>query len=200
MTTRTSHAPRSLRSAKGQSIIEFAIIMPIALLMTLGVVEIGYALLDHHVVTKLAREGSNLISRDVSLADAATALRTMSSSPVNFDDGSSRVIFSVLMRGAVTGTANYNQMILYQRYTYGSLPEASRINTAGAASYGPPDYTATNPNNNTGLRVTNLPAAVVNVPGGMVYVTEVFTRHELITPFDRLGVSVPNILYSIAYF
>jgi Flp pilus assembly protein TadG len=115
MTTRTSHAPRSLRSAKGQSIIEFAIIMPIALLMTLGVVEIGYALLDHHVVTKLAREGSNLISRDVSLADAATALRTMSTSPVNFDDGSSRVIFSVLMRGAVTGTATYNQMFLEQR-------------------------------------------------------------------------------------
>jgi hypothetical protein len=203
MSARTLLAPRSLRrlaSAKGQSIIEFAIIMPIALLMTLGVVEVGYALLDQHVVTKLAREGSNLISRDVALADAATALRTMSSTPVNFDDGSSRVIFSVLMRGAVTGTANYNQMILYQRYIYGSLPENSRINTAGGATYGPPDYTAANPNNNTGLQVTNLPAAVANVPGGMVYVTEIFTRHELITPFDRLGVTVPNILYSIAFF
>jgi len=28
----------------------------------------------------------------------------------------------------------------------------------------------------------------------------VYTRHELITPFDRFGVSVPSTLYSIAFF
>ena len=36
--------------------------------------------------------------------------------------------------------------------------------------------------------------------GGMLYVTEIYTRHPLITPFDRFGISVPQTLYSIAYF
>jgi hypothetical protein len=31
-------------------------------------------------------------------------------------------------------------------------------------------------------------------------VTEIFTTHDLITPFDRFGINVPNQLYSIAYF
>ena len=41
----------------------------------LGVVETSYGLLDQHVVTKLTREGSNLISRDTSLQDAAAVWR-----------------------------------------------------------------------------------------------------------------------------
>ncbi len=38
------------------------------------------------------------------------------------------------------------------------------------------------------------------VPGGMLYVTEVYTRHPLITPLDRFGITLPQTLYSIAYF
>ena len=76
--------------ASGQTLLEFALVLPFVLVLALGVIEVGYALLDQHVVTKLAREGSNLISRDTSLADAATAMRNMSSRPVNFNNGSSR--------------------------------------------------------------------------------------------------------------
>ena len=35
---------------------------------------------------------------------------------------------------------------------------------------------------------------------GMLYVTEIYTRHTLITPFNSFGITVPNTLYSIAYF
>ena len=38
------------------------------------------------------------------------------------------------------------------------------------------------------------------VPGGMTYITEVYTTHILITPLDRFGITVPGTLYSIAYF
>jgi hypothetical protein len=191
-------AVRTLRGSSGQSIIEFAIILPLALVMALGVVELGYALLDHHVVTKLAREGSNLISRDTALPQAAQALASMSTTPVNFTDGSSRLIFSVIRRGATTGTANYNQMVLWQRYEYGSLAASSKL--TGSGSFGPPEYTAPNSDSNTALRVTNLPNDLATVPGGMVYVTEIYTTHNLITPFNRFGVTVPSTLYSIAYF
>jgi hypothetical protein len=34
----------------------------------------------------------------------------------------------------------------------------------------------------------------------MLYVTEIYTSHPLITPLDRLGITLPSTLYSIAYF
>jgi hypothetical protein len=179
--------------------IEFAIVLPLLLVVVLGLIETSYALYDQHVVTRLTREGSNLISRDVNLGDAVTVMKGMSSRPVNFDS-SSRVIFSIILNPGTTGVANYGRPILYARYSYGAIPGASHL-SSGGGSYGPgPEYTATNPNNDTSLRITNLPANVLVPVGGMVYVTEIYSSHTLITPFNRFGVTVPNTLYSIAYF
>jgi len=192
---------RKLAGCSGQSIVEFAIMLPLVLLIVLGVVEVAYALLDQQVVTKLTREGSNLISRDTSLQDAATAMASLSTRPVNLANGS-RLIFSVLRRGATTGTSNYNQIILYQRYEYGNFTGSSQLSTRGGGSFrGAPDYEAVNADSNTGLQVTTvLPVALAADPGSMIYVTEIYTRHTRITPLDRFGVSVPETLYSIAYF
>ena len=188
-----------LRNARGQSIIEMAIILPILCVTLLGVVELSYALLHQHVVTRLTREGSNLISRDTSLQDAATAMANMSSAPVNFASNST-LIFSVVKRVATVGASNYNMDVLYARYQYGALPASSALTTRGSGSFGsPPDYEAANSDNDTSLQLTNLPANL-NTTGGMLYVTEIYTAHTLITPLNRFGVSVPTQLYSIAYF
>ena len=61
------------------------------------------------VVTKLTREGSNLISRDSSLQDATTAMASMSTRPVNFNNGSSKLIFSVIKNVPTPGAANANK-------------------------------------------------------------------------------------------
>jgi hypothetical protein len=201
MTRPSAGFVRRLLRPHGQSLAEFAMMLPIVIVVVLGVAEVGYALLDLHVVTKLAREGSNLISRNTSLQDAVNALKSMSQAPVNFNDGSSKVIFSVIMEIGATGAPNYGEAVLYQRHEYGSLPATSALQTAGAGSFGPaPEYQALNPNSDPNLQVTNLPANLNMAPGGMVYVTEIFTRHNLITPFDRFGIQVPQTLYSIAYF
>ena len=47
-------------------------------------------------------------------------------------------------------------------------------------------YLAANPDSSTALQITNLPDSIINVNGGFLYVTEIFTRHNLITPLDRL--------------
>jgi hypothetical protein len=159
---------------------------------------VGYALLDQQIVTKVTREGSNLISRDTSLQDAATAMRMMSNRPIDFNDGS-KLIFSVIKRGATTGTSNYDRLILYQRYEMGTLSNTSQL-IAGGSFGGPPEYVAANSDSDTSLQVTGVPAGMAPVVGGMVYVTEVFTRHTLITPLNRFGIIVPETLYSIAYF
>lgn len=187
---------------RGQTLIEFALVVPLVLLLCLGLAELGFALADQQVVTKLTREGSNLISRNTALLDAGNAMRGMSSRPVDFTNGSSKLIFSVLKRGATTGTANFDRVILYQRYEYGSLPNSSFLQTAGSASFaGPPNYEGSNSDNNTNLRVTNVPANLVTVLGGMIYITEVYSTHPRITPLmNMFGVAVPTTLYSIAYF
>ena len=189
---------RSASGDSGQALLEFALVVPLLLLVVMGVIEVSYALLDQHVVTKLTREGSNLISRDTSLFDAATAMRSMSSRPVNFNDGSSKVIFSVVKKVATTTASNYNKAVLYQRYEYGSYAGTSMLNNSGGA-FGPsPEYQAVNSDGDSSLVVTNVPSSMV--PGDMLYITEIYSRHPLITPFDRLGVQVPSTLYSIAYF
>jgi Flp pilus assembly protein TadG len=189
-----------LRSSSGQSVLEFAMMLPLVVVLVLGVVELSWALLDQHVVTKLTREGANLISRDATLQSAALAMRNMSTRPVDFSGGNSTVIFSVILRVASTTASNYNKDVLYQRYQYGGFSASSQITTAGSGSFGgAPDYQATNPDNDTSLQITNLPANL-NVTGGMLYVTEIYTTHTLITPFNRFGISVPSTLYSIAYF
>jgi Flp pilus assembly pilin Flp len=191
---------RLLKDTRGQSVVEFAMILPLLLVVVLGVIEVSYALLDQHVVTKLTREGSNLISRDTSLADAATAMTSMSGRPVDFNTHS-RLIFSVVRRGATTGTSNFDKDVLYQRYEYGALAATSKVSTRGAGSYGAgPEYAAANADSDTNLQVTNLPSGIVLSTGGTIYITEIFTTHELITPFDKFGVTVPSTLYSIAYF
>jgi Flp pilus assembly protein TadG len=197
------HVPlrRRSRAASGQSLIEFALMLPLVVLVALGVIETSWGLLDDHVVTKLSREGSNLISRDTTIQDATTAMRQMASRPVNFDDGSSTVIFSVIKRGAITGTANYNKAFLYQRYTYGTYPGTSQFSTAGSASFGgAPDYMAINPDTNAALQLTSDPVGLVPNPGQLIYVTEVFSRHTLLTPLDRFGISLPTTLNSVAFF
>jgi hypothetical protein len=195
---RTRNGRGALRRDAGQSLIEFAMVLPLLILIVLGVVEVSYALLDMHVTTSFSREGSNLISRNTSLQDAVTALRQMTSRPLNLEDGSTRIILSVVRRIGTTGTANYNRDILYQRVQYGTLPASSRLSGGGGA-FGPaPDYQALDPNNDAGLRVGGLPVTLSL--GGTIYITEVFTRHTMLTPLSGFGVLLPDRLYSIAYF
>jgi|KBSMisStaDraftv2_1062788.scaffolds.fasta_scaffold62731_5 hypothetical protein len=193
-----SRLRRRLACENGQAVLEFALVVPLVLVLVLGVVEVSYALLDQHIVSKLSREGSNLISRDTSLADAATAMTNMSSRPVNFTDGSSTVIFSVVKNVATVGASNYGKSVLYARYRYGSYSGSSILNNTGGSFGSAPDYEAFNSDNDTSLQITNLPTTLT--PGDMLYVTEIYTRHPIITPFDKFGITVPQTLYSIAYF
>ena len=199
MTSRRVRLSARLRGSSGQSIIEFALIAPLAMVLVLGVVDVSYALLDEQVVTRLNREGSNLISRDTTLQDAASAMANMSARPVNFGT-SSTVIFSVIKNVVTTGSSNFGKNVLYRRYQYGSLPATSTLVTNGAGSFGgAPDYQAANSDSDTSLQVTNLPPNLV-ITGGMLYVTEIYTTHTPLTPLDKFGIPLPTTLYSIAYF
>lgn len=189
------------RHDRGQSMVEFAIALPLLTLLALGLIELSSALLDQHVVARLAREGSNLISRDTTLQDAIAAMRSMSARPVNFDDGTSRLVLSVIKNVQTAGAANFNTNILYQRVEYGTLASAaSQLQTRGTGSFGgAPDYQANNSDNDTSLQITNLPTGLLTA-GGVLYVTEIYSSRTILTPLDNFGLHVPSRLYSFAIF
>jgi hypothetical protein len=191
---------RRLSNSRGQSLLEFGLCLPLLLVIVLAVGEIGLALTRTHTVTRLAREASNLISRGTTLEDAATALDTMGSGSLDFN-ADSKLILSVIKRGATTGTTNYDKLILYQRYEFGQLAAESKLKIAGSGAFDTSeDHVAVDSDNNGGLQLTNLPAGLIVARGGMLYVTEVFSDNPPITPLGRFGVSVTETLYSIAYF
>lgn len=191
---------RGAASPAGQTLVEMAFVLPIILMVSLGLVEVSYAVLHQHVISRITREGANLISRDVTLLDASNALKTMSTTPVDFTDGS-QLVLSVLRKGNLVGTANFDKVVLYQRYSIGTIGAASTLTTAGVGAFGgQPDFTAFNSDTDANLRITNLPANVDITRGGLLYVAEVFTQHAPLTPLDKFGVTIPPTLKSIAYF
>jgi len=184
---------------RGQSLVEFSMVVPLVLTLVLGVIEVSYALFEDHLIIKLAREGANLISRGTSLGQAETSLLAATTAPVAFNT-KGKLVLSVIKLG--DSGANLNVPIISQRRVVGTLTANSVLGNPPASSYsGGPHYTAVNPNNDSSIRVAGaLPNGLTLAAGQSVYITEVYTRHDLITPFQRLGVSLPSNLYASAYF
>src|SRR6266404_3094325 len=163
-------------------------------LFELGVIEFGYALFQVQLVTSMAREGSNLIARQVTINDAEAALQTMSGL-VRFD-ANSTLILSVVRLGV--GGANNNVPIIVQRHSVGAFAASSVLGDPPQSAYqGSPDYNAYDPDNDGSIRVSGvLTNGFTLTPGESVYVTEVFTQRTSIVPFMPL----PAMLHASAYF
>ena len=124
------------------------------LLLCLAVMEFGYALYEDHIIITLAREGSNLISRQSTIQEAETALLAATRPPISFNQNG-KIIFSVVKLG--TGGANLNQPIISQRRVVGMLTGNSVLGNPPTASYnGAPNYSAVNADNDSTIRVRGL--------------------------------------------
>ena len=188
---------RDRKHEAGQALFEFGVTLPILMALVLGVIEFGYALFQIQLVTSMAREGSNLIARQVSINDAEAALGVMSGL-VQFD-ANSTLIFSVVRLGAGGPLAvNNNVPIIVQRHSVGAFAASSVLGDPPQSAYqGSPDYNAVNPDNDPSIRVSGaLPNGLTLTPGESVYVTEVFTQRTSIVPFLPL----PATLRAAAYF
>jgi Flp pilus assembly protein TadG len=68
---------RSMRNRPGQGLVEFALLLPILLLMLMGIIEFARAWNIRHVVTDAAREGTrNLVVRDMTATEAEAIVAT----------------------------------------------------------------------------------------------------------------------------
>src|SRR6266581_4442101 len=127
---------RDRKHEAGQALFEFGVTLPILMALVLGVIEFGYALFQVQLVTSMAREGSNLIARQVTIDDAEAALGVMSGL-VRFDaGGNSTLIFSVVRLG-VGGplAANNNVPIIVQRHSVGAFAASSVLGNPPPGAY-----------------------------------------------------------------
>ena len=185
--------------SRGQTLAEVAIALPMLIVLVVGMLQVGWVLYQGHVVRKVAREGANLISRQVTFADTGTVIRGSSVYPGGAFDANATMILSVIRPGAGSN-AGFN--VITQRLTIGSLGGASVVGSPGAGSYsGSPNYTALNPDTDTGIRAVNpLPNGLTLSAGQAVYVSELYTRRSDMDSLTHWGVAFPATLYASAFF
>lgn len=65
MPGKQSTRQRKVQRSRGQALIEFALVLPILLLLILGAMDIGRLFTTKIVLTNAAREGANYLSRNI---------------------------------------------------------------------------------------------------------------------------------------
>ncbi|MGC1342499.1 MAG: TadE/TadG family type IV pilus assembly protein, partial [Candidatus Binataceae bacterium] len=96
----------------GQAMLEFAIMVTVALLLLFGTIDFGRALYDMEVMSGLSRQGGNLASRGSSIADAVSAV-IAGQAPLNLSTSGEVIITSVTNSSGkytITGQASQGGM------------------------------------------------------------------------------------------
>jgi hypothetical protein len=109
---------------RGVALIEFALILPLLLLMALAVIDIGRLIQVRLIVTNLAREGGSLASRQSTLDASLISLLQSSSNPPMDLSGANGKIFISRIRA---GTAQNNSPTMTTQLSGGALPWNSGI-------------------------------------------------------------------------
>lgn len=169
---------RKMAGERGQALIELLPVMVVLLTLTFAVIDFSRAIWQEQVLAGLTREGSNLASRNTTLANSAAAV---------INDGA---VLNLANNGYVIITSVQNisgSFVITGQYTTGSISAVSRVGT-----YDP-----------TTTSIAVLPASTPTIPqpGETVYVTEIYSQFSPITPLGAfVSYALPSTLYDIAYF
>lgn len=69
----------SIGNSRGQSIVEFALVLPLLLTIMLGIINFGLICYNYITVNEAAREGARAVAVSGKQADAATAVKKVNS-------------------------------------------------------------------------------------------------------------------------
>jgi Flp pilus assembly protein TadG len=170
-----SSAAAKTAAEAGQTMLEFASIATVGLLLLFGVIDIGRGLYFMQVMSSLTRQGSNLASRGSTVSDSVAAV-IAGQAPLNLKSNGEVIVTSILnSNGVNTITGQASQ---------GGIAVASKVGTGvGSVATVPPA------------------ASTMLQPNHTIYVTEVYYSYQPITPIGNLlGTVMPSTLYEAAYF
>lgn len=91
ITDNSEYSGKRQSEATGQSIVEFALVLPFLLLLILGIADLGYAFYDYIEVVGANREGIRLASRGQRFDDTVVAERIVNSGGVDEPEPGVRV-------------------------------------------------------------------------------------------------------------
>jgi Flp pilus assembly protein TadG len=104
-----SNPGRRVRNARGVALIEFAISLPVLIIMAFGIIDFGRLIQARIIVSNLAREGGSIASRDGTIDGGDANLITMiqsSGRPLNLTGGDGKVIITRLEAGKSASSTN----------------------------------------------------------------------------------------------
>ncbi|HEY7462447.1 MAG TPA: TadE/TadG family type IV pilus assembly protein [Gemmatimonadota bacterium] len=161
-----------LRSTRGLALAEFAIVLPLLLMLVLGVIEYGNVLSRMHTLSSLSREGANLASRGSTLPEVLT---------------------NVLTNGADIALASRGGVVASRLQVQGGA--ARVLEQSASAGFGGRSLIGGAGGPAAGTGTWGL------AEGQVVYVVEIFYNYSRITPLqDVLGIRPPATLYERATF
>ncbi len=167
---------RSQRRSLGLAAVEFAMVLPILLILLFGVVDFGRIVLVRQVMINLSREAANLASRGTPLTDVVNAIQ-LSAAPLNLSQNGYLVVTQV-------ERDNNGNVRITDQQAFGGQTRGSHVGVGIG--------------NLATLPVTNTP---VPLPGQNMFVAEVFYHSPSITPLGRLvDISLSEEFYDAAFF
>jgi len=163
---------RLLPSDSGQGVAEFALALPIILIILLGMVEFSNAYDQVHGLAGLSREGANIAARGTALSEVLTTVVANGETLDMSANGGAIVSRLVVKQG---------QPVVMAQIATDGYDKESRLTDEDVAA----KWIAT-----AGF-----------AEGSTHYTVEVFLNYEPITPLSRLYESVaPSLLYERAVF
>jgi hypothetical protein len=172
----------------GVSTIELAIILPILLMLVLGVIDFGRAILFNNILINMSREGANLASRTTQDRPGIILVLNFTSSPLAMKDHG--MVYISRVKGVAGGNGTVIPILQTQfrpKTTDGDMTLGSKLWTC-------PSWQASgecNVPNNPNSRAVTLPVPIA--PGDVVDIVE--SMYEYL-PFTNYVVHTPILLYS----
>ena len=163
---------RLAREDRGQGIVEFALALPVILVIMLGMVEFAHAYDRVHGMAGISREGANIASRGTPLSDVLTVVMT-NGRTIDMDSRGGAVVSRLVVR---QGSVTVESQVASDGYA-----RESRLYDGDAAA--------------------QWIASAGYAEGSTHYAVEVFMAYQPVTPLSRLLRSAgPQHLYQRAVF
>ncbi|HYM80298.1 MAG TPA: TadE/TadG family type IV pilus assembly protein [Candidatus Limnocylindria bacterium] len=80
-------------------LIEFALILPLLLLLVLAIIDFGYLIQTRLIITNVSREGGSIASRDLTLDPNLVDLLAISGRPLNLAGGDGQIFITRIVAG-----------------------------------------------------------------------------------------------------
>ncbi len=185
------HTSARRRASAGVSTIELAIILPILLMLVLGVIDFGRAILFNNILINMSREGANLASRTTQDRPAIILVLNFTSSPLVMNEHG--MVYISRVKGVDGGNDTVIPVVQTQfrpRTTDGDMSLGSRLWTCPSWQSSGQCNVPANPQS----RSVALPVPLAL--GEEVDVVE--SMYEYL-PFTNYVINTPIVLYSSTF-